>query len=313
MVSSDQKERILKMAATGKSARFIAEFVGLGKTTVSNIIRSSAAPPDAVPETSPAEEPPLQAENPPPTITDGAAKDYLSEVNAISPAPVVSAHDVKIGKEDLSAALKKETIVAKFMPKAKKVKAVAHAPAASAPELHIQEQPPAARAPDPTKAELIAKIAMNVSTFGPLLEEHLKPSKEAFLNSLPKMSVADLALTLKSIEITRTVGNAANQLKHILYMAATGIELGGQRILKLKTQGYAQNIRQQDTEIQMILREIALEKVESFKKLQRPELRLALLMSTTMLATDAGNRMTQQPAAAEKSVPPEVEKQFEDL
>ena len=44
----------------------------------------------------------------------------------------------------------------------------------------------------------------------------------------------------------------------------------------------------------MILWEIALEQVDAFNKLQRPELRLAMLFSTTLLATeptDASNRL----------------------
>jgi hypothetical protein len=43
----------------------------------------------------------------------------------------------------------------------------------------------------------------------------------------------------------------------------------------------------------MILKEIVMDKLDSLQKLQRPELRLAMLFSTTLLATDSANRIKE--------------------
>ena len=93
---------------------------------------------------------------------------------------------------------------------------------------------------------------------------------------------------------TRTIANVTNQLRHTVSLAAQGCEALISTVLGMRTQGFAAAITTQDEEVRMILWEIALEQVDAFNKLQRPELRLAMLFSTTLLATeptDASNRL----------------------
>ena len=159
------------------------------------------------------------------------------------------------------------------------------------------------------KSELIGKITLNANAFESLLKEHLVPTKEAFLTGLAKKSAEELGVVLKTMEYARSVGNLTNQLRHLTFMAASAVELGSKSV-GLKTEGYANALRAQDDEIRMILQEIAMERASSFQKYQRPELRLAMLFSTTLLATDSQNRLKE---ATAKKVDPDVSKQFKDL
>jgi uncharacterized protein YdbL (DUF1318 family) len=159
------------------------------------------------------------------------------------------------------------------------------------------------------KSELIGKITLNANAFESLLKEHLVPTKEAFLAGLGKKSAEELSVVLKTMEYARSVGNLTNQLRHLTFMAASAVELGSKSV-GLKTEGYANALRAQDDEIRMILQEIAMERASSFQKYQRPELRLAMLFSTTLLATDSQNRLKE---ATAKKVDPDVSKQFKDL
>ena len=88
----------------------------------------------------------------------------------------------------------------------------------------------------------------------------------------------------------------------MLFGGASLIEYGSAKV-GLKTQGYAQLVRAQEEEIQSILREIALNNVESFKSVQRPELRLATILATSLLACDSRNRILEiQKARSESKV-----------
>lgn len=160
-----------------------------------------------------------------------------------------------------------------------------------------------------TKSELIVKITMNANAFESLLKDHLLPTKDAFIAGLPKKSAEELGVLLKTMEYARSVGNFTNQLRHLTFMAASAVELGS-KSMGMKTEGYAAAIKAQDDEIRMILQEISLERASSFQKFQRPELRLAMLLSTTLLATDSQNRLKE---VAAKKVDPEITSQFKDL
>jgi hypothetical protein len=103
-------------------------------------------------------------------------------------------------------------------------------------------------------------------------------------------------------------------MKYLLYGGANFIELGTQRFLGLKTQGYAQQLRQQEAEIQSCLREIAINNVESYKKIEKPEMRLATVLVTTLLATDSRNRLEgMRNEFKNKPVSSEQEDKFNDL
>ena len=62
-------------------------------------------------------------------------------------------------------------------------------------------------------------------------------------------------------------------------------------LIGVKANGLTQALRVQDQEIQLILKEMALERADSFEHAQRPEVRLAFLVSTTLLSVDSLNRM----------------------
>lgn len=163
------------------------------------------------------------------------------------------------------------------------------------------------------KAALISKITVNVNAFEPLLRDFLKPTRQAYLEALPKKSVADLDLMLKTLEHSRTVGNMANQLKHLVFIGATAVEVATKRF-GMRTEGYAQALQAQEVELQMILREIAVGRAESLSKFQRPEIRLAVLLSTTLLGLDNANRLADLRQEAKATpVTPLVEETYRDL
>lgn len=164
---------------------------------------------------------------------------------------------------------------------------------------------------DEEKAKVLSKIQMNVSNFEVVLRDILRPSKEEFVKSLTKKGLAELRVILKTIEHTRAVNNTANQLKGMVLMGASGVEMITSQ-LGLKTQGYSHMIRAQEEEIQSILREIALERVDELKKYQRPEVRLTLLLTTTLMAVDSRNRMAEFRQMAQPA-PANAEEKYADL
>ena len=164
---------------------------------------------------------------------------------------------------------------------------------------------------DEEKAKVLSKIQMNVSNFEVVLKDILRPSKEEFLKTLTKKGLPELRVILKTIEHTRAVNNTANQLKGMVLMGASGVEMITSQ-LGLKTQGYSHMIRAQEEEIQSILREIALERVDELKKYQRPEVRLTLLLTTTLMAVDSRNRMAEFRQMAQPA-PANAEEKYADL
>ena len=164
------------------------------------------------------------------------------------------------------------------------------------------------------KSIYIAKITMNVDTFPEVLKDHIKPDRDAFIGKVNKMPLSDLQHTLGMLETTRSSNNFANQLKYLLYGGANLIEFGTQKFLNMQTQGYSMMLRQQEAEIQSCLREIAINNIETYKKVEKPEIRLASVLVTTLLATDARNRMQSlQEQYKAQQVKPKDEKEFEGL
>lgn len=208
----------------------------------------------------------------PPTlsITEEVANEFIKEVNVVQPLAV-----------DDKAAAKAEKFI-DSLAKAVKVK--------PAPKLLTPKMLKAPDDPD-EKAKVIAQIVLNANSFHSLLKDHLLPSKEAFLQGLPKRGLEDLTITLKTIERTRTVSNLANQLRHVIVMACGGVELLSSKV-GLKSQGFTDAVKAQDDEVRMILKEIAMERADSFKKIQTPEMRLAMVLATTLIGVDAKNRLT---------------------
>lgn len=163
------------------------------------------------------------------------------------------------------------------------------------------------------KATLIAKITLNVNTFESLLKDFIQPNRETYLALLPKKSVPELEIIFKTLEHSRIVANSANQLKHMLFLGASALELAT-RSIGLKTQGYAQALRAQEDEIRMILQEIAIERAETMAKYQRPEVRLAVILTSTLMSMDNANRMRElNKSVIDKPLEAAVEEQYKDL
>ena len=164
---------------------------------------------------------------------------------------------------------------------------------------------------DKEKADVLAKIYLNCNNFEVVLRDIIRPNKEEYLKGMAKKSLGELRGTLRLLEQTRSVNNSANQLKHVVFMGASGIEMASQAI-GMKTQGYGNMIRAQEEEIQSILREIALENADRLQKYQSPTVRLTLLMTTTLLAVDARGRQ-QEFHQMNAPPPPGVEQRYSGL
>jgi hypothetical protein len=128
------------------------------------------------------------------------------------------------------------------------------------------------------------------------------------------MSDSELSSTLKLLETVRTTGNLTNQMKYMLYGATNLIEIGSQKFLGLRSSGYAEMVRRQEAEINSCLKEIALNNIEAYKKVERPEMRLASVLVMTLLATDSRNRLEDvKTNFRNKPVDPEANEEFKDL
>ena len=154
---------------------------------------------------------------------------------------------------------------------------------------------------------------MNVENFAPLLTHILKPNADEFMKMLYFKSDDELRILLKVIERARLVGNMANQFKHMFWMTTGALEAGAP-FIGVKASGLTQALRIQDQEIHLILKEMALERADSFEGAQRPEVRLAFLVSTTLLSVDSLNRMRAATGQRVQQKPPEDKKEeYKDL
>ena len=236
-------------------------------------------------------------------MDSSAATDFLSQIQASSqaqaaPAKGKAAPATLAREADLSSFLAEFDTPANEMPrttvtKGKKTpKARASKADAFLTDIYGPLQTLQVKDDSAEKSVLITKITVNVENFETVLASHIKPTKEAYLKRVSGMNLQELKTTLGVLETVRSSNNLANQMKHMLFGGASLIEYGSAKV-GLKTQGYAQLVRAQEEEIQSILREIALNNVESFKSVQRPELRLATILATSLLACDSRNRILE--------------------
>ncbi|NDC55475.1 MAG: hypothetical protein EBZ69_01445 [Alphaproteobacteria bacterium] len=157
------------------------------------------------------------------------------------------------------------------------------------------------------KEGVIARIAVQVDTFEPLLGAVIGEDKQAFLKSLHKRTTIELTALEKVVLDTVKIGNLTNQLRHIYYMFCSGLEVGT-AALGLKSSGYTKVMMSQDKEVRMILQELALQYKDRLQVSVKPEIRLAMLSVTTLMATDARNRLA--PATGEA---PRFSQEYSDL
>ena len=284
------RAKIAELSASGKSAREIAAVLGIGKSTVSTILRGTEGyVPKRAKKVEVAEE--IQEPSAEMPISETEADNYLKAIEPPAPLPTVS----------------DKAFLADFARKMKSRKEKEEAPE-EAEEAPAPRAPKVKEAPKPKevpvvldKGSLIAKITSLVQTFAPILTAHVKdPAK--FIESLQSKSVTELKTTLELLETTKTIHNGANGMRHLFTVAAGGVEQLG-RVFKLRTEGYQQAIMSREEELKLLFAEIAYENIDSIRKVQSPAARLALLMTTTLLAVDSRNRNSgsMAPSDAPKS------------
>jgi hypothetical protein len=161
------------------------------------------------------------------------------------------------------------------------------------------------------RTSLTQRIVLNVDNFLPIFK--FIDNKEQFIKSLHNKSIADLKGLLETMETMRTTVNLANQMKSTFFIASRGVEIGGQRFLKMRTEGLTDALLQQKEELDMIFREIAIDYAPYFKVTTRPELRLAILFATTVVQTDNTNRIKDIMAQRSVVSPQETEQKYADL
>ena len=311
--------RIRELAAQGKSSRTIAMETGIGKSSVARYM--------IVPEDAPATISPALAETPPEMLNDNAARSFLNEIGVSAPAVSLRNDLVPVTsplKNNPKALMVANALLGMGKPRKERL-------TIGAPQQPVAQPPPLAPAPPPPpvpmeppmdSAQMITRIQMNVENFAPLLKHIVKPDADTFQKELFYKSEDELKLLLRVIERARLTGNMANQFKHVFWMTTSAVEVAAPMI-GVKAQGLTHALRQQDEEIALILKEMALERADSLQNAQRPEVRLAFLVSTTLLSVDSLNRLKasrQKPTApaqggAPQAVdpPPTREEKYTDL
>jgi hypothetical protein len=319
-LTEEKKALVEKLAREKKTVRQIAEETGVSKTTIGTFLKNKKDYMEVYTTDSPTfDEPsvtlsPNRKINLVDTIPEGhmldqkAVDSFLSSVTEDkSPeAFAKQTEPIKGGAfiQDILNTSLGDIPEAEHFPrplkgaKAKVVKAEKAIVSHRQP-LVSHRQPLRVKEDEASKPDLIAKIHFNVNTFEALLKDITKGDKEAFIKSLDRMSVSSLENTLKLIETTRSVKNLSNQFLHFFWIGSTMVEIGTQQYLGMKTQGFTMALQQtQQDELRLIMQEIAMEQKDKFQKVQRPEVRLAMIMTTTLLAVNTNNNIMaskQQP------------------
>jgi uncharacterized protein YoxC len=165
------------------------------------------------------------------------------------------------------------------------------------------------------RSKYLSRIHLNVINF-----HHLLPfigNKEKFLQGLHKKTTKELISLSGLIETQRSLGNVSTQMKNAFFIVSKGVEMGCNRI-GMKVDGFAEDLRQKEQELNSIFQEIAVEQADSLKAYTTPQMRLAMIFTSSLMLTDSRNRMmtarrpvqTREPAA---QVSPDLEAKFGDL
>ena len=346
IVCPEIRERVLQLRAEKKTVRDIAAELTIGKSTVSDILKAAkTAPasekPDAVPE--PVEKPDAQVEEMPAIpqliITEEAASGFLAELQAPAPPAetkeaaqqdaFISQFAAKMRKQEPEEQSDEQELIEQLVGKrATKAAPKPKAPKAPKAPKSDEEAPPPKRAPpEPPldKGHMIAKITSLLTSFPGLFANHIKDSAK-FIESLPGRSAADLKTQLELLESTRSIATGSLVLHALFGTIAGGVEIIGGKV-GLQTQGYQRLRLSQDGALREIFRDIAFENSTKLKAIQRPELRLAMLMCQTLMAVDTMNRRAPAapappvseapaqaaPATEAATVAPETADKFADL
>lgn len=294
------KAQVLKLRDTGMSIRAIAQQVGVGKTTVGNML-----------------------------ISAKDANDFVSEINSNRPK-IEFKPKSKSEKENEKQEKVNEKTLDKFMqglhdkPKESFFDSVPennkHTPEdladikdAMENGFHVggsgggKKKAPAkprtirAKAPEADTSEVLGQILTIVNSDTGILANYFQPDKESYLKNLNKLKEPQLQGQLKMLEKAKIVETSTGMLHNGIRMASLGIETITQRAFHMQTRGYAQLLERQAQDIRACLKEIAFENADKLKNLQSPTARLAMLMSMSLLQVDMINRgannRPQQPQA----------------
>jgi hypothetical protein len=305
MIDKSVKEKVLELNKQNKSLRDIAAELGIGKSTVASIVKKSSvklSEPVVKPQATfgKLSEPvvnPQVDDIPKLIITEeskmdkSAASDFLNGLGSPgSPANSSHAEPVMDFKkqaflESFLSGLDEEPVKKKGRPPTKSKMVM---PVFNEPQAQIVKAEPAAKQLE--KGELIAKITLNVQTFPDVLADFIKPNKDSFLDAIQKKSQTELSAILSTMEYSRSVANTTNVMKQMTLTGAAMLELGTKRFLKMRTDGFADMIRN-TPEFEHILKEISMENQGGIiAKYQSPTVRLTTLIITSLLAVDAKNR-----------------------
>ena len=293
-VSSEQVQRIKELSSKGKSTREIAEILSLGKSTVSRHIKDddTIRLQISIPE--------IETESMP--IERNVANSFLSEIGIMPPLPQMDSTVPESSPlKGNPKALRLAEMLAGIGPKTPKPQRREQEPNVIVP----QYSAPTALVPVVPVADsgtLIAQIQMNADHFEPVLKHLLVPDKNTFMERLYKKSREELSMVLQVIEKARLLGNLTNQFKHMFWGASSALEMGT-KLVGLKTEGLEQALRLQSAEVESIIKELAMTKIDSWGGSQSPEIRLGYLVSATVLSVDTMNRVR---AAREVKAPAPV-------
>jgi hypothetical protein len=174
--------------------------------------------------------------------------------------------------------------------------------------------PPMINIPDPDfdRGEVIQRIMFNVEHFAPMIRKIIGDDADGFIQSLSGRSDRELEGLLAVIDRTRAVGNLATTFRHTFYMAAQGAEVVSSQFLNMRTRGFVQALQAQDTEIQMAIKELAIDNYNRFNKMNRPEMRLGMLAVMTLIQVDSTARLREAMGQA-PSVNTTTQEKYGDL
>jgi hypothetical protein len=165
------------------------------------------------------------------------------------------------------------------------------------------------------KGMLIGQITQLVDTYGALLTLHVSDGP-TFLRSLASKTVTELKTLYDTLNHAKSVHNGANALFNLFGTLAGAVEMAGAKFLKLRTAGYQSALLQQERELRLIFSDIASERIDSIKRIQSPEARLAFLMCQTLMAIDSRHRALAPSGGAAGAAPPsttDLEGKYNDL
>ncbi len=161
------------------------------------------------------------------------------------------------------------------------------------------------------RSKYLSRIYLNVINFSELLP--FIGNKDKFLASLHKKTTKELISLSGLIETQRSLGNVANQMKHAFIIFTRGTEFVSTKFMGLKTEGFADELLKREREIEMLFQEIAVEQADTLKSYTSPQMRLALIFTSTLMITDSRNRVVSRTKIQGERVSPDLEQRFADI